>query len=203
MIENNKTRFLFDKYFDKGQSAFDEENYAEAIVQYERAATKAGDSSVMLLSKANAMYNIGQALNLLERYGEAESQFRSLAKDYPDYDTDLVQERIKATANAIEDKKYLALRNEASEAFNSEFYIVAAAKYAEAEEIAFRIDNKFGAAECAYNSAMAVRNRGKDWSKAIRILKSIQRVYPSYEPAIVRGQLQDMESSCPNQYLGC
>ena len=203
LIENNKTRFLFDKYFDKGRSAFDEENYAEAIVHYERAATEAGDSSVMLLSKATAMYNIGQALNLLERYGEAESQFRNLAKDYPDYDTDLVQERIKATVNAIEDEKYWALRNEASEAFDSKYYIVAAAKFAEAEKIALRIDNKFGAAECAYNSAMAVRNQKKDWSKAIRILKSIQRVYPSYEPAIVRGQLQDMESSCPNQYLGC
>ena len=203
-IENDKTRFLFDSYFDKGQSVFDEENYSEAIELYRKAIIVAGDNNpVKHASKAVAMYNIGQALNLLERYGEAESLFRNLAKDYPDYETDLVQKRIKATANAIEDKKYLALRNEASEAFDNKSYIVAAAKYTEAEEIAFRIDNKLGAAECAYNSAMAVKNRGKDWSKAIRILKSIQRVYPSYEPAIVRGQLQDMESSCPNQYLGC
>tara|TARA_B110000003_G_scaffold39056_1_gene35826 strand:- start:1801 stop:3768 length:1968 start_codon:yes stop_codon:yes gene_type:complete len=201
--ENAKVTYLFKKHFDKGQLAFDKESYSEAVELYRKAIIVAGDNPVKRASKAVAMYNIGQALNLLERYGEAESQFKNLAKDYPDYETDLVQERIKATANAIENKEYWALRNIASEAFDSKSWIVAAAKYAEAEEIAFRVDNKFGAAECAYNSAMAVKNQMSDWSKAIRILKSIQRVYPSYEPAIVRGQIQDMQSSCPNQFLGC
>ena len=77
------------------------------------------------------------------------------------------------------------------------------AKYSEAERLARKLGDEALAAESAYNMAMSLRNQKKNWSGAIAVLRAIQKNYPTYEPKLVWEQIKDMQSSCPNQFLGC
>ena len=81
-------------------------------------------------------------------------------------------------------------------------WVVAWARYQEAETLALEIGKLGLAAESAHNAAMALKNN-KKYSRAKATLRNIQNRYPTYESNIVREQIKDLQSSCPNQYLGC
>jgi tetratricopeptide (TPR) repeat protein len=197
-ISQKQANYLFNKQFQQGQSAFDEKDYRQAIQHYRKAI----DASPINTDVPAAIFNIGQAHFLLEQYIQAIDQFRRLSKEYPDYNPEKTQSRIAASSYEIGYKKYKAARDQADEAFDKKSWVVAAAKYAEAETLAAENGDLGVAAECAYNAAIAIMNN-KKYSRAKAILRNIQSAYPTYEPTIVREQIKDIQSSCPNQFLGC
>ena len=198
-INKGKASYLFSKHFKQGQNAFDEKKYSEAIQNYQKAI----DASPMNTDVPVAIFNIGQSHYLLEQYTQAINLYERLLKEYSSYDPVNVQSRIANANDSIGLKKYMAANSEASQAFEGKFWTTAVAKYSEAETLARRLGDEGLAGESAYNMAISLRNQKKNWSGAIAVLRAIQKNYPTYEPNLVREQIKDMQSSCPNQYLGC
>ena len=89
----------------------------------------------------------------------------------------------------------------AKEQFEAKSWIPAFVSYSNAERAALKID-KGVAAESAYNAAMALMNADQ-WRRAQGLLRRIQREYPKYQPSLVREQIREIQSACPNQFLGC
>ena len=92
-------------------------------------------------------------------------------------------------------------RSAADEQFDAKSWIPAFVSYSNAEKAALKID-KGVAAESAYNAAMALKNADQ-WRRAQGLLRRIQREYPKYQPSLVREQIREIQSACPNQFLGC
>lgn len=201
LVSINKSRinFLVSKTFKKGTNAFDQGKYGEAIKHFQKAL----DSSPNHIDSAAALFNIGQSYFLLEQYTQAITFYERLLKDYSSYNPEKVRNRIADANYNIGFKNYVATNREASQAFEGKSWTTAVTKYLEAERLARRLGNEALAAESAYNGAISLRNQKKNWSGAIAVLRAIQKHYPTYEPNLVREQIKDMQSSCPNQYLGC
>ena len=96
---------------------------------------------------------------------------------------------------------YKLERSAAEEQFEAKSWIPAFVSYSNAEKAALKIDKELGA-ESAYNAAMALMNADQ-WRRAQGLLRRIQREYPKYQPSLVREQIREIQSACPNQFLGC
>jgi tetratricopeptide (TPR) repeat protein len=197
-INKGKASYLFSKHFKQGQNAFDEKKYSEAIQNYQKAI----DASPMDTAVPTAVFNIGQSYFLLEQYAQAITSFESLLEDFTWYNSERVKGRLADSRYQIGYMKFSAAYDGAHEAFSDDSWVVAWARYQEAETLALEIGKPGLAAESAYNAAIAMKNN-KKFDRAYAILRAIQSAYPTYEPNIVREQIKDLQSSCPNQYLGC
>ena len=191
--------YLFSKQFKQGQNAFDEKKYIEAIKFYQKAI----DASPMGTAVPEAIFNIGQAHFLLEHYIRAIEQYQRLSKDYPDYDPEGTQSRIATARYQIGYGKFSAAYDKAAKDFEGEYWTSAAVGYIDSERLALAIDNEGLAAESAYNAAISFKNKQTDWSRARAMLRKILTRYPSYNSQLVREVIKDIDSACPNQYLGC
>ena len=197
-INKGKASYLFSKHFKQGQNAFDEKKYSEAIQNYQKAI----DASPMDTAVPTAVFNIGQSYFLLEQYAQAITSFESLLKDFTRFNSEQVKGRIADARYEIGYKKYTAYNDEASKDFEGKYWTSAVAAYIEAERLALAIDEEGLAAQSAYNTAVSLKNK-KEWSRARAILSRILTRYPSYNRQLVREVIIDIDTSCPNRYLGC
>lgn len=197
-VDKSKTKYLFSKNFKQGQNAFNEGKYSEAIQHYQKAVDVSPSSDGI----AVAVFNIGQSHYLLEQYTQAITIYQRLLKDYSSYNPEKIRSRIADARYEIGYKKYTAYNDEASKDFEGKYWTSAVAAYIEAERLALAIDEEGLAAQSAYNTAVSLKNK-KEWSRARAILSRILTRYPSYNRQLVREVIIDIDTSCPNRYLGC
>ena len=97
---------------------------------------------------------------------------------------------------------YKRARQRASQNFADEQWLSAYSNFKAAEEYAIELKEVDLAAECAYNAAISMYNNDQ-LARAKEIFGRIQYDYPSYKPRLVAEEIRDINSRCPNSYLGC
>ena len=194
LIEYARLKDAADALADKrGDDQLTAEAYASAAEEYKDAT---GRDDALTLTRAHLFHtfadNFSDATYYLDRAFAADKNFTfNNGETVADVRAEWQLER-----------PYKEARQRADEDFDNDQWLSAYSNYKDAEEYALKLKAPDRAAENAYNAAVAMFN-DKQLARAREIFGRIKYEYPSYKPRLVAEQIRDINSRCPNSYLGC